>query len=107
MKYTLHDLEVVTIGNPETFNCSHVVGQGFIVEGENFRFLPGTGHFSHYALATLIPYLAAKQRSSDTTDWMTYETDIACPDPLCSARFRIKQIRKKVYRYQSNDKDKV
>lgn len=100
MKYQLFDLEIITTGNPKTFNCSHVVGQGVRIEGENVRFLPGTSQFSHYALATLMPYIAAKQRATQNTDWMLYETDIACPDPQCGARFRITQKDKQFYEYE-------
>ncbi len=107
MKYQLFDLEITTVGDPATFNCSHVVGHGLRVQGENIAFLPGTHQFSHYALATLAPYIAAKQRATQGADWMKFESDIACPDPLCGARFRIKQMGKRIYEYQPNAKDKV
>lgn len=99
MKYTLHDLEIVTVGDATTFNCSHTVGQGLAVKGENIEFLPGTKQFSHYALAALIPFLAAKQRPGSPADWMQFESEIACPDPLCGARFQFKQVKKHEYDY--------
>jgi uncharacterized repeat protein (TIGR04076 family) len=99
MRYKLYDLEITTTGDPKTFNCSHVVGDGFIIKGENIAFKSGTKQFSHYALATLIPYIAAKQRANQKEDWMTYETDIACPDPQCGARFRFKRFKEVTYEY--------
>ncbi len=99
MKYYLFDLEIETIGEPETFNCSHKVGDGLIIRGENMFFKPGTEQFSHYVLGTLVPYIAAKQRADKEADWMFFETDIACPDPQCGARFRFKRGAKKEYRY--------
>lgn len=101
MRYELYDLEITTIGDQESFNCSHKPGDGLIVKGENIYFKPGTKQFSHYTLATLIPYIAAKQRTNSETDWMFYETDIACPDPKCGAKFRFIRKRKSTYSYSS------
>ena len=68
--------------------CSHRAGDSFEVQGENLRFPDGQA-FSMYALAALLPLLPAKQRVTHDNDWMTTDTDIACPDPHCGARFRI------------------
>jgi uncharacterized repeat protein (TIGR04076 family) len=99
MKYLLYDLEITTTGNPETFNCSHKVGDGFIVEGENIRFKPGTKRFSHYVLASLTPYIAAKQRADQKSDWMFFENQIACPDPKCGAIFEFNRLKRRTYSY--------
>jgi uncharacterized repeat protein (TIGR04076 family) len=99
-KYRLYDLEITTVGDQSTFNCSHTVDEGLLVEGENIRFKENTAQFSHYVLATLIPYLAAKQRAEQATDWMKFESDIACPDPQCGAKFRIIQTQENIYEYQ-------
>jgi len=99
MKYRLFDLEITTIGDPKTFNCSHIVGDGCIVQGENIMFKSDTTHFSHYVLASLMPYIAAKQRTTDKADWMYFENTIACPDPQCSALFVIKRTALKTYEY--------
>ena len=103
MKYQLFDLEIETVGDPASFNCSHKVGDGLIVRGENISFKPGTEYFSHYALASLLPFIAAKQRATSKKDWMSYETDIACPDPKCGARFRFHRLARTVYQYDAND----
>ena len=50
---------------------------------------PEEMHFSMYALSALLPLLPAKQRELDPNDWMLSDTEIACPDPNCGARFRI------------------
>lgn len=99
MQYKLYDLEIETIGDPAQFNCSHKVGDGLLVKGENILFKQGTKQFSHYVLATLMPYIAAKQRVEQQSDWMYYETDIACPDPQCGAKFRFKRTSKTAYNY--------
>src|SRR3989344_450961 len=99
MKYQLFDLIIETTGDSKTFNCSHRVGDGLLVKGENITFKPGTKQFSHYALASLMPYVAAKQRASEKSDFMYFESDIACPDPLCGARFRFNRLGKSTYSY--------
>jgi uncharacterized repeat protein (TIGR04076 family) len=99
MKYLLADLEVRIVGDSKTFNCSHQVGEGLRFTGENFEFLPGTKCFSHYAFAVLVPFIAAKQRATQETDWMYYETDIACPDPQCGAVMRFKRVEPQEYEY--------
>lgn len=101
MKYELYELEITTVGDPATFNCSHVVGEGLVVKGENISFKQGTTQFSHYALASLMPYIAAKQRAQQPSDWMYYETQIACPDPQCGARFEFKRRQKRTHTYGS------
>jgi uncharacterized repeat protein (TIGR04076 family) len=101
MKYKLYDLEIVTVGDPKTFNCSHKVGDGLVIKGENMSFKKGTEQFSHYTVATLIPYIAAKQRAEQKEDWMTYETEIACPDPKCGARFQFKRLGETTYSYSA------
>ena len=100
MNYYLYDLEIITIGDPKTFNCSHKLGNGLEVKGENIYFKKGTKQFSHYVLVSLIPYIAAKQRSEDFHDWMFFESEIACPDPKCGARFSIKRMGRRVYKYE-------
>lgn len=103
MKYQLFDLEILTTGDPKTFNCSHKVGDGFLVKGENIMFMPGTKQFSHYALASLTPYIAAKQRAIQETDFMYFETEIACPDPKCGAQFRFNRTSEQTYYYSSRE----
>jgi uncharacterized repeat protein (TIGR04076 family) len=99
MKYQLFDLIIETIGDPKSFNCSHRVGDGLIVQGENIMFKPETTQFSHYVLASLAPYIAAKQRANQETDFMYFETEISCPDPKCGALFRFKRLESQEYEY--------
>lgn len=104
MNYKLNDIRVTVVGKEEHFNCSHRVGDGFDCRGENLYFNKQTDYFSHFALATLMPYIAAKQRVTDPNDWMQFEQDIACPDPQCAARFRFTQIGYSTYEYNVNGK---
>ena len=96
--FQLYDLRVEVVGTERPMVCSHHVGDWFAVEGENLRFPAGQG-FSLYALAALLPLLPAKQRVTDDNDWMTTDSDVACPDPHCGARFRITRTGVRTFRH--------
>ncbi|MHA7814999.1 MAG: TIGR04076 family protein [Pseudohaliea sp.] len=93
--FPLYDLRVETIEGDRPFVCSHEVGSGFEVRGENIHMDTGKP-FSLYALAALLPLLPAKQRPLNEFDWMATDHVIACPDPHCGARFRISRIGRQV-----------
>jgi uncharacterized repeat protein (TIGR04076 family) len=78
--------------------CSHRPGDYFELRGENLSLPPGQS-FPLYPLAALLPLLPAKQRETDPHDWMTTDTDIACPDPHCGALFRITRTGKRTFRH--------
>jgi uncharacterized repeat protein (TIGR04076 family) len=92
---------VEVVGDPATFICKHVPGEAFRVEGEDLVFpdRPGEPRFSHYALAALLPFFAAKQRPTHPNDWMTTDAEIACPDPHCKARFRITRMGQRTFQH--------
>src|SRR5262249_44696808 len=93
--FELYDLrvEVVTPAGGKIY-CNTAPGHWFEVRGELMYFQPAMP-FSMYTLATVLPYLPAKQRPTDANDWMTTDTEIACPDPNCSTRFRITRLGKR------------
>lgn len=47
-------------------------------------------------LAALIPLLPAKERPTSHNDWMTTDALIACPDPNCAAKFRIRRTARRI-----------
>ncbi len=93
-EFWLYDLKVETVLDARTPVCRHVEGESFRVEGEALVFEPGT-RVSMYALAALLPLLPAKQRPLDHNDWMSTDTEVACPDPHCGGRFRITRLEKR------------
>jgi uncharacterized repeat protein (TIGR04076 family) len=96
-EFTLYDLRLdVALRPGGSFVCGHREGEAFRVQGEDLVFAAG-GAFSFYAMATLLPFLAAKQRVTDDNDWMTTDTDVACPDPNCGAVFRITRTRRRTF----------
>lgn len=96
-QFELYDLEVEVVAGETPMVCSHTVGDRFRVEGENLKGFPESG-FSMYALAALLPLLPAKQRVTDSNDWMDSDDLIACPDPNCGGRFKITRLNKRPFK---------
>jgi uncharacterized repeat protein (TIGR04076 family) len=89
--FELYDLRVEVISTPgKQIYCGAQPGDYFDLHGEMLMLPPGQG-FSIYSLAALLPLLPAKQRPADPNDWMSTDTEVACPDPNCPTRFRIKR----------------
>ncbi|MEE8270683.1 MAG: TIGR04076 family protein [Alphaproteobacteria bacterium] len=97
-EFTLYDLKVEVIEGDRPMVCNHKAGDHFLLSGETLWFPPGQT-FPLYPLAALLPLLPAKQRMTDANDWMTTDTDIACPDPHCGARFRITRTGRRTFRH--------
>lgn len=98
-EFTLYDLRVEVIAVPgRKMVCNHRPGDYFELHGENLLLPPGQS-FPLYPLAALLPLLPAKQRETHPHDWMTTDTDIACPDPNCGAIFRITRTGKRTFRH--------
>jgi uncharacterized repeat protein (TIGR04076 family) len=93
--FELYDLKVEVVA-PEgaKIYCNSKPGDWFEVRGELLHFQPGMP-FSLYSLAALLPLLPAKQRPSHAHDWMTSDSEIACPDPNCPTRFKITRLSKR------------
>lgn len=96
--FTLYDLRVEVVAGERPMVCNHREGDFFELSGENLSFPPGQT-FPLYPLAALLPLMPAKQRPTDPNDWMTTDTDIACPDPHCGAIFRIRRIGRSSFRH--------
>lgn len=97
-EFTLYDLRVEVVAGDGEMVCNHAVCDYFELSGENLSLPPGQT-FPIYPLAALLPLLPAKQRETDPYDWMTTDTDIACPAPHCGAVFRITRIGKRTFRH--------
>lgn len=97
-QFELYDLEVHVTGDPATFGCAHKTGLAFKVQGEDIILEESTGYrFSFYSLSAMLPIFSSKQRSLSKHDWMLSDQYIACPDPLCEARFKIVRTTKRVF----------
>lgn len=90
--FELYDLRVeVVIPENGPVYCGAKPGDHFELRGE-MLYLPLGQGFSIYSLASVLPLLAAKQRPTHPHDWMTTDAEIACPDPNCATRLRIKRL---------------
>jgi uncharacterized repeat protein (TIGR04076 family) len=93
--FDLYDLRVEFVAPPGAkIYCGGKPGDFFELRGELLYFQPDMP-FSLYSLAAILPLLPAKQRPTDGNDWMTTDTEIACPDPNCPSRLRITRLRKR------------
>ncbi len=97
-EFTLYDLRVEVAESRGRMICNHKIGDYFELSGENLS-LPEGQTFPIYPLAALLALLPAKQRATHANDWMTTDTDIACPDPHCGAIFRITRTGKTTFRH--------
>ncbi|QYU67189.1 TIGR04076 family protein [Leptolyngbya sp. 15MV] len=87
--FELWDLKVEVVAPPGAkLWCNARPGDFFELRGEMLHLPPGQG-FSIYSLGAILPLLAAKQRPTHASDWMTTDAEVACPDPNCPSRFRI------------------
>ena len=90
--FELYDLRVEVVAPPGArLYCGAVPGDYFELRGEMLALPPGQG-MSIFSIASVIPFLAAKQRATDANDWMTSDAEIACPDPNCPSRLRITRL---------------
>ena len=96
--FELYDLRVEVVGAEKDMVCDHRPGDYFELRGENLSLPPGQS-FPIYPLAALLPLLPAKQRRTHAHDWMTTDMEVACPDPLCGARFRILRTGTSTFRH--------
>lgn len=98
-EFTLYDLKVEVVAPPGArLYCGAKPGDYFELRGEMLHLPPGQA-FSIYSLAAILPMLAAKQRPTHPNDWMTTDSEVACPDPNCPSRFRIHRIGTRVFRH--------
>ncbi len=86
--FELYDLTVVVEEIRGTCTCGHTVGDSFDLHGGQLS-LPAGQSFCVYALQSTLPLLPAKQRPLQPTDWMSTDTRVICPDPLCGVVMRI------------------
>ena len=96
--FELYDIRVEVAECRGRMVCNHRIGDYFDVSGEELS-IPSGQTFSIYALAALLPLVPAKQRITHEHDWMTTDTDIACPDPNCGAIFRISRTGRRTFRH--------
>lgn len=93
--FELYDLRVTVERIEGRSVCGMVVGDYFeLTESSKLR-IPAGKHFCIYALSSVLPLLAAKQRELAENDWLTYDSIAACPDVDERLIMRVERIKKR------------
>jgi len=88
----LYDLRVTVERIEGRSVCGLEVGDYFeLTESSRLR-IPAGKHFCVYALQSVLPLLAAKQRELPAGDWLEQDSLVACPDPDERVVMRIERI---------------
>ena len=74
--------------------CGLAVGDYFELTRSSHLTVPAGRHFCIYALASVLPLLAAKQRALADDDWLGSESLACCPDPEERLVMRIDRLRR-------------
>jgi uncharacterized repeat protein (TIGR04076 family) len=94
----LYDLRVTVERIEGRSVCGLQVGDYFeLTESSRLRIPPGR-HFCIYALQSVLPFLAAKQRELPEGDWLAQDAHVACPDPDERVIMRIERIGRRTLR---------
>jgi uncharacterized repeat protein (TIGR04076 family) len=91
----LYDLRVTVERIEGRSVCGMAVGDYFdVTESSRIR-IPEGRHFCMFALASVLPMLAAKQRKQPRGDWLEEDSLVACPDPEERLVMRIERLRRR------------
>jgi uncharacterized repeat protein (TIGR04076 family) len=93
--FELYDLRITVERIEGRSVCGLQVGDYFELTDSCRLRMPADKHFCIYALAAVLPLLAAKQRALSANDWLETDSFVACPDPEERLIMRIDRIEKK------------
>ena len=90
----LWDLRVTVESIEGRSVCGLAVGDYFELTHSSHLTIPAGRHFCVYALASVLPLLAAKQRALEEDDWLEQDSLVCCPDPDERLVMRIERRRR-------------
>ncbi len=90
----LWDLRVTVESIEGRSVCGLAVGDYFELTHSSHLTIPAGRHFCIYALASVLPLLAAKQRALEDDDWLEQDSLVCCPDPDERLVMRIERRRR-------------
>ena len=93
--FELYDLRVTVTAIEGRSVCSMQVGDYFELTESNKLRIPEGKHFCVYALSSVLPLLAAKQRQLEAGDWLERDSLVACPDPDERLIMKLERISKR------------
>jgi uncharacterized repeat protein (TIGR04076 family) len=88
----LYDLRVTVERIEGRSVCGLEVGDSFELTGSSRLRIPEGRHFCVFALQSVLPFLAAKQRVLAEGDWLEQDSLFACPDPDERVILRVERI---------------
>ncbi|MFS8478960.1 MAG: TIGR04076 family protein [Micromonosporaceae bacterium] len=91
----LYDLRVSVERIEGRSVCGMSVGDYFELTNSAHLRIPEGKHFCVYALASVLPCLAAKQRDLAAGDWLAQDSLFACPDPEERLIMRVERVRRR------------
>lgn len=79
----MRDLKIEVMDIQERCGARHKVGDVFYIRGGGTVEIPAGKKVCLYALNSLLPFLASKQREDELPhdDWVTGTETLCCPDP--------------------------
>ena len=92
---SLYDLRVVVDRVEGRSVCGLSAGDYFEVTESSRLRIPQGKHFCIFALAAVLPLLAAKERELPDGDWLEVDSNVACPDPDERVIMRIERVRQR------------
>ena len=93
--FEIYDLRITVEKIEGRSVCGLQVGDYFELTESNRLRIPPDKHFCVYALSSVLPLLAAKQRELAANDWLESDSLVACPDPDERLIMRITRINKR------------
>ena len=88
----IYDLRVTVERIEGRSVCGLAVGDSFELTDSSRLHIPDGRHFCVFALQSILPFLAAKQRSLPEGDWLERDVLFACPDPDERVIMRVERI---------------
>jgi uncharacterized repeat protein (TIGR04076 family) len=93
---TLFDLRVTVERIEGRSVCGMRVGDYVELVNSSQLRIPADRHFCIFALQSVIPLLAAKQRQLPANDWLETDSLVCCPDPDERLIMRIERTAERV-----------
>jgi len=88
----LYDLRVTVDRIEGRSVCGLVVGDSFELTESSRLHIPDGRHFCVFALQSILPFLAAKQRDLAAGDLLEQDVLFSCPDPEERVIMRLERI---------------
>jgi len=88
----VHDIRVTVERIEGRSVCGLEVGDFFEVTESSRVRIPEGKHFCLYALQSVLPFIAAKQRRLPAGDWLERDSLFSCPDPDERVVMRIERV---------------